>query len=574
MPTVRFPPPVDTKRRPTLLSGRRAVAAAVSLAGAAALIPGCGAPRAGPPPLPTLNAALRPAPTIDGQPPVQGPLSSDAGPYLYDENGRVVFLHGVNAVYKTAPYELYPDPGKPWNFTAHDASLMSRLGFNVVRLGMTWSGLEPGTAPANDPAICARGAPHDPGQYDQTVLEAYLAKLAQTVDLLGRYHIYSLIDMHQDVFNEAFDGEGAPRWAVCTDGVPSVDPPGRWSLEYGTKGAGIAFRNFWTNAAVGDLQGEFDRVWAAVAAYFRGNPWVVGYDPFNEPFSTALTTVGDERFDSQLKCFYAGRNYVGPPVQGAFPISCPVQDPAAGVIPTILSADPSHLVFFEPDIYASQGYPNFVGAMDFANLVFNVHVYCGYRNPVTGNPTKIGACAAQDIHSLTTREEDRPELASTAQPAGPGWFVSEFGASSSAELLGDVTAAQDEALVGWAYWSWRYYGDPTGSADEALVMSDGRLRSTARVLSRTYPEAVAGVPLSMSFNPSTGAFDLAYRPNPAVHAPTVVFVPLSIHYPHGYCARVVGATVTSRPDSELLTLSNRTSTALVRLSIASGGCKP
>ena len=47
---------------------------------------------------------------------------------------------------------------------AAHASLMARLGFNVVRLGMTWKGLEPGTAPSNDPAICTPGTPQDPGQ--------------------------------------------------------------------------------------------------------------------------------------------------------------------------------------------------------------------------------------------------------------------------------------------------------------------------------------------------------------------------------------------------------------------------
>ena len=110
--------------------------------------------------LPTLSspvfghrAAAAPAP------PPSGRISSPGGPYLYDSSGRVVFFHGVDAVYKYAPYELYPDKGKPWNLSVADASLMARLGFNVVRLGMTWSGLEPGTARANDPAICAHGAP-------------------------------------------------------------------------------------------------------------------------------------------------------------------------------------------------------------------------------------------------------------------------------------------------------------------------------------------------------------------------------------------------------------------------------
>jgi endoglycosylceramidase len=569
---------VVTGQRPRRTAGRRAGptggswAKRLAVLGLVFVAAACGGPT-GPPALPSLRSALRPAPAIGREPPVFGPLSSPGGPFLYDDQGRVVFLHGVNAVYKLPPYELYPDPGKPWNFTAHDASLMARLGFNMVRLGITWRGLEPGTAPPNDPAICAKGTPRDPGQFDQAVLDSYLAKLAKTVDLLGRYHIYSLIDMHQDVYNEAFDGEGAPNWAVCTDGVASIDPPGRWSLEYGTRAAGIAFHNFWTNDVVGDLQGQYDRVWAAVAAYFQTNQWVVGYDPFNEPFSTSITKVGDEHFDSQLQCFYAGSLYLGGPQHGAPPITCPPQDPTVGVIPTILGADPNHLVFYEPDVYGSRGYPNFIGPMDLPNLVFNVHVYCGYRSPVTGNPTDLPACAAQDAHSLTTRQQDRPDLASSAQPGGPAWFVSEFGATSSAALVGSFTRAANRALVGWSYWAWKYYRDPTGSADEALVMSNGRLRSTARELAETYPEAIAGVPVSMSFNPSNGAFDLRYTPNPDVQAPTVVFVPTAIHYPDGYCARVKGAKVVSPSDSELLQLSDRPAAGSVHLSLSAGPCR-
>ena len=538
----------------------------------AALSASCGGP-AGPPALPTLSAAVQPAPGIGGRSPVSGPLSAPGGPYLYDSHGRVVFLRGVNAVYKLPPYELYPDAGKPWNLDDHDASLMAQLGFDVVRLGMTWKGLEPGTAPSNDPAICALGAPHDPGQFNQKVLDAYLAKLAKTVDLLGRYHIYSLLDMHQDVYNEAFEGEGAPNWAVCTDGVPSAHPPGRWSLAYGTQAADIAFHNFWTNDVVGDLQGEYDRVWAAVAAYFRNNPWVVGYDPFNEPFSASFVTVGTKHFDTQLECFYTGEDYVGPAVAGGPSITCPAQDPVAGVIPTILKADPGHLVFFEPDIYGERGYPDFVGPMDFPNLVFNVHVYCRYRNPVTGNPTVLSACSAQDASSLANKEAERPTLASAAQPGGPAWFVSEFGATSSSAMLRMFTAHEDQALVGWSYWSWKYYDDPTGSADEALVTADGDLRSTARVLSRTYPEAVAGDPVSMSFDPSTAAFSLVYTANHAVRAPTVVFVPTQLHYPDGYCARVSGGRVVSKPDSELLEVSNRASAGAVRIAVTAGACR-
>jgi hypothetical protein len=51
-------------------------------------------------------------------------LSSPGGPYLYDSKGRVILMHGVNVVYKHAPYIAYPDPGEPWNFDATDAAKM------------------------------------------------------------------------------------------------------------------------------------------------------------------------------------------------------------------------------------------------------------------------------------------------------------------------------------------------------------------------------------------------------------------------------------------------------------------
>ena len=522
--------------------------------------------------LPSLGAPRFSAASVSGSPAIAAPLSSPGGPYLYDRRGRVVFLHGVDAVYKHAPFELYPDARKPWNFSAADASLMARLGFNVVRLGMTWSGLEPGTAKANDPAICDPGSPTNPHQFNRAVITRYVDRLRQTVDLLARFHIYTILDMHQDVYNQLFDGEGAPAWAVCTNGLPNVDRPGRWSLEYGTAATDTAFRHFWNNDVRGNLQGQYDLVWADVARTFRGDPWILGYDPFNEPFSTSLVKYGDEHFDAQLACFYAGSHHVGTPGRGAPALRCPHHDPAKGVVPTILSNDPSHLIFDEPDNFSTDGLPTFTGPLALHNLVYNVHVYCGARSPVSGNPTNVVLCVDQERHSLTVRYEDRPEMASRVQPGGPAWLVTEFGATSSVPLLTSITATMDAHQVGWIYWSWKYYDDPTGSRSESLVKSDGRLRTTAWVLSRTYPQAVAGIPTSFSFSPDTGDFDLSYVPNHRVHVPTVIFVPTEIHYPHGYCASVTGARVVSRPGSDLLEVQNARKGRRVIVRVTPGAC--
>jgi endoglycosylceramidase len=503
---------------------------------------------------------------------LSGTIRAPGGPFLFDRYGRVVILHGVDVVYKHPPYEVYPDPGKPWNFDAADARRIARLGFDVVRLGIMWAGLEPGTAPANDPAICRNGPPGDPHQFDAAVLHRYLVHVRQTVDLLGRYHVYTLLDMHQDVYNQMFEGEGEPDWAVCTDGVRSVDPPGRWSLEYATRAAGIAYHHFWTNDVVGDLQGQYDMVWRKVAAFFANDPWVVGYDPFNEPFSTSVLRRGGEHFDGQLECFYTGTAHVGAPLPGAPPIRCPVDDPKVGVIPTILRADRHHLVFFEPDVYSSRGFPSYLGPMDFERLVYNFHVYCPDRNPVTGNPTDVRSCALHSALSILRHSAERSHLASRAEPGGPAWFASEWGASSDVALLGRVADYFDDELLGWAYWSWKYYDDPTGSRDEALVRADGRLRPTVEVLSRTYAEAIAGTPLAMSFDPSNGSFALRYRADRRVHAPTIVEVPTAVHYPHGYCARVTGGRVVSPRGSQHLEVVDAPRARVVTVRVSAGRC--
>jgi len=549
-----------------------AASVAVLIAATVTALPASGPASAVEDGLPTLQSPSFSGASVSGAPAITGPVRSPGGPFLYDSQGRVVFLHGVDAVYKRRPFELYADPGKPWNFSGADASLMARLGFDVVRLGMTWSGLEPGKAKANDPAICKAGKPVNPHQLNLAVLDRYVAHLKQTVTLLGRYHIFTILDMHQDVYNQAFDGEGAPSWAVCTNNVPSTDPPGRWSREYGTTAAQIAFDHFWNNDVRGNLQGQYDKVWGYVAKAFRGNPWVIGYDPFNEPYSTSLVRYRGEHFDAQIQCFYTGTKYIGIRLSDAPALHCPRNDPASGAVPTILANDPSHLIFEENDTYGTLGDVTNLGPMRLRNLVYNVHIYCGARSPVTGNPTNVALCAQQAAHSLDKRRYDRPEMASHTQPGGPAWLVTEFGASSSVPYLSSVTSLMDAQQVGWIYWSWKYYGDPTGSAAESLVMADGRLKATARVLSRTYPEAVAGRPISFDYSPTTDIFHLAYAPNHRLRAPTVVFVPTEIHYARGYCAQVSGGHVTSAPGSDLLDVQNGRTGRLVTVTVLPGAC--
>ena len=480
-----------------------------------------------------------------------------------------MILHGVNAVYKRPPYELSVDPGKPWNVTSKDAAAITGLGFNIVRLGIIWAGIEPGTLKANDPGICTPGTPSDPHQWSQGVVNRYLAKVQQTVDLLAHAHVYTLLDMHEDVYSTGFRGEGAPPWAVCTNGIPIKTVPGRWSNNYASPSLNAAVRNFWKNDVVGDIQGEYDRAWAAVASTFKNDPWVVGYDPINEPFTTTLDHLTPEALDVRLECFYTGSAAPGRLLDSTKTITCSPTVPAQGLIPTIRAADPNHLIFREPTIFASGGAPNYVGAMNYPNLVLNFHDYCSFRSGVTGNPTNLSACVAQEESTFIRRSSEGPLVATPAQPLGLPLFMSEFGATQSTALLQNLTRVADQSLIGWSYWSWKYYDDPTGSSAEALASPSGQLHPIAKALSQPYPQAVAGSLTLIDYDAASGAFYLNFLSNPKVKAPTLIGIP-TLMYPKGYCARTSAGQL--HKVAGAVEVTNPPTIKTVEVTVTTGSC--
>ena len=550
-----------SRRYTRLVAGGRVrlAATAVGLMSVAVLVTGLGRPAA---------SVAAPADYH-----LSGPIGAPGGPFLTDRLGRVVFLHGVNAVYKRAPYELYPAPGQPWNLSAADAQTMSRLGFDVVRLGILWQGLEPGTLGPDSRSVCAPGPPGNPHQFDAATLDRYLARLSQTVALLGRYHIYTVLDMHQDVYSQMFDGEGAPPWAVCTDGLPVTLATGRWSQNYADASTDAAYAHFWYNDVVGNLQGEYDRVWAAVASHFSASPWILGYDLYNEPFSRALVRVHGQEISQLLECLYTGRSDPGVVPGTRQTLACPAGDPAVGLVPTIRRADPNHLIFYEPDIYATRYSSNYVGPMPYRNLVMSFHAYCGFRSGLTGDPTDLTACSNQAFRTMEARQDQLPVLATAYQHGGPAWFLGEFGATNDPALLARLTTDANDLLVGWTYWQWKYYQDPTGSTDEAVVADNGALKGNAGVLAQPYPQAVAGTPRSVAYNFGNSVFRLTYLANQRVHAPTIVSYPALVSARSGgYCAVVRGGTVLSRPHAPHILVANDPAATTVSLVVSPGPC--
>jgi endoglycosylceramidase len=516
-----------------------------------------------------------------------GLVQARGGPYLTDALGRRLSLHGANLVGKCGggardtnargtpcvgpaqgprlAFVLSPaarDPGR--RFTAADARRLAGLGFNMVRLGIVWEGLEPGPplSGPNQPRYCGphrRGTPFpvlgrsDP--YDPAAVKAYLSRTDKIVTLLAQAGLRVIVDMHSDVWGSAFsyaqgttpwNGDGAPAWATCTGDQAFVAPPG-WGSGYTAAAVQAAIHHFWVNDVRVDLQAQYARVWQAVARHYRGDADVIGYEVYNEPNDFLV-----RQFDPELECVYGG------PVNE--PRSCAASRTDAlprGLIGAIESVDPTHVVVFEPSGATGYGAPETIGIdepLRFPRLMLAFHVY--------------GAVPAQLSQTLAERDRTRTE-----QPGGPAWVMDEFGASSNASLSATTVDAAAGLNLSWAYWAAMQLHDPTGGAPiEGLLDQRTRrpYRAMGRALSLPYPWATAGRPGAQSFDRVTGMFRYRYAVDPAVQAPTEIEVPRYV-YAHGYAVAVRGARVVSRHDASLLLLDATPHAASVSVTVRRRG---
>jgi endoglycosylceramidase len=430
-----------------------------------------------------------------------------AGRWLTDATGRVLLVTGVNMVNKLSPYA--PDAT---GFDDDDAAFLAANGFDAVRVGVIWKALEP-----------------QPGVFD----DSYLARIASTVRTLGQHGIVSLLDFHQDMYNEKFQGEGAPDWAIDDNGLPIFPQLGFPANYFLQPALQHAYDNFRANApgpnGVG-LQDWYAGAWRHVAAYFRGNPDLLGYDLYNEPFPGT----------SILSCLVPG-------------IGCPAVDRTltaffTKVTAAVRQADPLAMVFSEPLLTYDIGYPSAVGATGDPHTGFSFHDYCPF--PATLNiacpPFNDAVFSNAEAHSNTT---------------GDALLLTEFGATSDAGVLNSVVADAEKNKVGWLMWAYCGCGDPTTSgapASEGLV-GNPELAPTGTNVNQTmlaalavpHPELVAGTPTSYGYDTSSRTFTLRYSTGKAdgtstfpAGAHTIVAVP-AIQYPNGYRVVVSGARVVS-----------------------------
>ncbi|HET6830985.1 MAG TPA: cellulase family glycosylhydrolase [Solirubrobacterales bacterium] len=342
------------------------------------------------------------------------------GGRIVDSRGREVLLRGVNV----------NALGEYWQGTAIDPTLplerrdparIAAIGWNAVRLIVSWSRVEP-----------------RPGRYN----ERYLDRVAKWVRRFREEGLYTIVDFHQDAwgatlaarpgevcpsgYEPAFGWDGAPGWATLDEGEPRCFLSSREV----NPAVAAAWANFFADApgpgGIG-IQTRYTRMLAHVAERFAGKRAVAGIDVMNEPNAFGATET------AQLGTFY--------------------ERSLAAIRRGERRGDGfRHLVLFEPSVLWSligQGPPP---AFDHdRNVVYSPHLYGG----------SIGGEGPPSRASFETARTEAEAFGGAPVLTGEWGGDPDRATGGPGDYFLAHQALQDEFRIGATLWSWKQScGDP------------------------------------------------------------------------------------------------------------------
>jgi aryl-phospho-beta-D-glucosidase BglC (GH1 family) len=175
------------------------------------------------------------------------------GRWIVDEGGNLVLLRGAD--YSGMEYGWF-------GLTQDDFRRMENWGFDVVRLPIAWSYVEPSE-----------------GQYNNS----YLDIVDRVIAWCKNSHLYVILDMHQWNWAPKYQGNGLPDWAVT-----------QYSDQEKAK------VGFFTDRTI---QGKFFSMWQYVANRYKNESTIFAYDIFNEA-NVDYSLMGEGTFLERLHYFY------------------------------------------------------------------------------------------------------------------------------------------------------------------------------------------------------------------------------------------------------------------------------
>ncbi len=239
------------------------------------------------------------------------------GSWFNDDHGRYLLFRGVNFASRTklAPY-LPIAPLETKNLSQlnlkeeiksvePELDRLKDLGFNIVRLLISWKAIEP-RPNTNLDELLPEG-------------KQYLTFIKEIIDELHARNLYVFLDFHQDIAHEVYGGDGFPDWALAIDNEHKLPEPSnlrdkKWMIKYVTnKSLKKTLTSFWRNDLT-NIDGEnklehfpvrthLEKTIGQTARFFRslnngaGHPAILGIEPFNEPNPAGLPK---EQFEGEF----------------------------------------------------------------------------------------------------------------------------------------------------------------------------------------------------------------------------------------------------------------------------------
>ena len=436
-----------------------------------------------------------------------------------DSLGRTLTLHGINVINKD------PKTKYTGHISKEEFLMFKKWGFNAIRLGIIWDGLEP-----------------EPGIYNQE----YLKEIDQMIQWANENDLYVFLDMHQDLYSVEFS-DGAPKWATITNDQPHLTGA-VWSEAYLISPAvQTAFDNFWANAPAPDgigIQDHYLNLWKLLAERYKDNKKVIGFDIMNEPFMGSganqimplllqsyarvlveklgqappteeelmhlwsnekmkvLEVLADkETYKNMLDAIYEvnaefERNTLTSFFQKA-------RD-------AIREVNKNHIIFTEHSYFTNMGLASALGEIVDEN---------GKKDPLVAYAAH-GYDLVVDTDALTLGSNDRVELiferiAETGKRLDVPVLIGEWGAlhGTSPDLIPTADFLMNQFnQYGFSDTFWAY--------GKFLLEA-----SFLEVLQKPYPMVTSGKLIGYSYDFSTKTFDLSWDENPEIQAATIVYIP-------------------------------------------------
>jgi endoglycosylceramidase len=444
------------------------------------------------------------------------------GQKFVDSNGRQVIFNGINFISKDSAQNYMPSQNQE---VFND---FKKWGFNCIRLGIIWDGLEP-----------------EPGNYN----EAYLLEIDKRIQWAADNGIYVFLDMHQDLYGSKFS-DGAPRWATLDEGKTHYSGA-VWSDSYMISPAvQTTFDNFWKNTPAADgigLQDHYANLWKHIAKRYANNTTVIGYDIMNEPFlGTAANYImpqmlgayaqvmvevtgqapptaeelmamwGDE--ESRLKALelISTKERYAKVVDAVYELNADfekkqLQPMYQKMADAIRKVDKKHILFFNHSYFANTGVPSALEPTKLAD----------------GTTDKLIAYAAHGYDLVVdTKEVENPSyerveliferINETGKRMNVPVLVGEWGAFHGKSLKMVETAQHVVNLFenyNFSNTYWAYYGD----INEYPYFKNAIIRP--------YPQYISGDLVSYDFDFITGEFTCVWNETESSVEPTVIYVP-------------------------------------------------